>query len=120
MTRRVLLVDDDPDLLALLRVAFNLSGGWEISVADGAARAVERLGEVQLDVIITDGDLGDGSGDDVLAAADGVPVVLLSGSVDAPPDTLHPHPSFAAAISKPFNPMALPALIGRLLEGASR
>jgi len=118
VTRRVLLVDDDADLLALLRVAFDLSGGWEILLADGATEAARHLREASVDVVVTDGDLGDGSGQDLLSVAGAAPVVLLSGAVHAPPDTLQPHPSFAAAVAKPFNPMTLPALIAHVVDEA--
>lgn len=114
---RILLVDDDKDLLALLQVAFTMKGGWDIRLAEGAAEARAALAASPVDVVVTDGDLGDGSGRDLLAVAGQAPVVLLSGSVDGAPDTLLSVMPFAAAVAKPFNPMTLPGLIDQVLMG---
>lgn len=112
---RVLLVDDDRDLLALLQVAFTMRGGFEVRLAGGAAEARTALAASPVDVVVTDGDLGDGSGRDLLAFAGEAPVVLLSGSVDGAPDTLLSAMPFAAAVAKPFNPLTLPGLIDQVL-----
>lgn len=111
----VLLVDDDDDLRSLLTVAFLVTGNWEVTSAGTAEEAADLLRDYGIDVIVTDGDLGDGTGDDVLAAAGGRPVVLLSGSVDGPADTLLPAAPYTGAVTKPFNPTTLPALIGQLV-----
>ena len=115
----ILIVDDDADIRALLRMSFQLAGGWRIIVADSVADAAHALESTSIDVILTDNQLGDGCAADVLAHAAGRPAVVVSASVDAPNSTLVPLAGYAGGISKPFNPMTLPALIASVVPSVA-
>jgi len=107
----ILVVDDDADVRSLIQVAFQLAGGWTVITADSLDSAGRELQSPIIDVVLTDNHLGDGSAADVRDRADGRPVVVVSGSVDGPTSTLVPLSGYAGGISKPFNPLTLPALV---------
>ncbi len=53
MRPRILLVDDDPDLLRLLSIRLN-TAGWEVMTANSAESALPLLEERQPQVVVTD------------------------------------------------------------------
>lgn len=79
MSARVLLVDDDEDALDLLQLGLSRRG-YEVEVADSLASGRARLARGAFDALVTDVNLPDGSGLDLL---DGVPrprlALALSG-----------------------------------------
>lgn len=115
--KTILVVDDDADVRALIQVAFTLAGGWTVVTAESLATAIHELGSAAIDVVLTDNQLGDGFAADVRDRASGRPVVVVSASVDAAPSTLVPLPGFAGGISKPFDPLTLPALVASAMDG---
>lgn len=58
----ILVVDDDPDLLTILRVFFSVHGGYEVVTASSATEALQRVGERLPDLIVTDYSMPAGSG----------------------------------------------------------
>jgi DNA-binding NtrC family response regulator len=81
----LLLVDDDPNTLASLSRAFRLAG-YEATVCDNAARAVELLRSETFDLILSDVVMPGKSGldllEDVKAGGVKTPVVLISGQAN--------------------------------------
>ena len=81
--QHILLVEDDPDLLALLTEVLE-DEGYRVSGATQRqeARAALRKGDV--DLLIADSVLRGGNGDDVAKAAGrrGLPVIMMSGEPD--------------------------------------
>jgi len=78
--RRVLHVEDDPDIAAIVRVM--LEGVADIELADSLAAARDRLGMGDYSLVILDIGLPDGSGLDLLpllnAAEPPIPVLVFS------------------------------------------
>ncbi len=115
---RLLLVDDDPGLRALLRTTFEIFD-LELDEADSAAMAARRISACKPDVIVLDV---------LMPGIDGleycgrlkddpqtkdIPVVLLTGS-----DLTEVHGSRAdALINKPFSPLELLSVVERLAGG---
>lgn len=52
--RRVLVVDDDPDLIALITDGLRMLGGYEVFIASNGATGLERFFEVQPDCVVVD------------------------------------------------------------------
>lgn len=52
--RRVLVVDDDPALIALIADGLRLLGGYEVAVAPDGALGLERFYEVRPDCVVAD------------------------------------------------------------------
>src|SRR5690606_34087873 len=78
---RVLLVDDEPDLLDLMELTL-IKMGLETDRATSVAEAQVRLLQTQYDLCLTDMRLGDGEGLEVIAAASTltspVPVAVIT------------------------------------------
>lgn len=93
-TRRVLVVDDDPDLRRMLEHIFTLRG-QPVSLAGSVREAQVLLRESAFDLVFLDIILPDGTGTDVfraLRAVDaGALVVLMTGFPD--------HPAVAEALT---------------------
>lgn len=75
--RSILIIEDDEELLSVLR--FVLRNYGEIHVAASASEARSVLRNVSPDLIISDVGLGDGNGVEFVDALPGVPVILISG-----------------------------------------
>jgi DNA-binding NtrC family response regulator len=125
MTKRVLLVDDDPSIHAgLLRLVRTL--GHVADVASTGAEAAAKLRANPFDLCITDLQLADGDGRDVVrearAAHPPVTVVALSdhGTVSDAVDALRL--GAADVLGKPFHAsvveQALARLLGEVMPGA--
>jgi two-component system, OmpR family, KDP operon response regulator KdpE len=82
---KVLVVDDDPQILRALRI--NLAAhGYHVTVAADGAAALRAAGATQPDVVVLDLGLPDQDGLDVLAGLRGwteVPVIVLSARTDS-------------------------------------
>ena len=70
---RILLVDDEPDLLDLMELTL-IRMGLETDRATSVAEAQTRLAQTHYDLCLTDMRLGDGEGLDVVGAASALPV----------------------------------------------
>lgn len=120
-TRRVLVVDDDELLREVAKVSLEMVGGWEVltagSGAEGHATAVrERPDALILDVMMP----GMDGPSTVLAlrgdpATADIPVIFLTAKVGGEGRQQWAHLAVAGVIAKPFDPMALPAEVARLL-----
>jgi DNA-binding response OmpR family regulator len=84
---RVLVVDDDPDYVGILRVQLERRG-FAVMTAGGGAEAFERLQQQKPDVVLLDVMMPDLSGFDVLQriretpATASLPVILISAKGD--------------------------------------
>jgi len=65
---RILIVDDDPDILGELRTFLGRRGHYVVA-ANGAREAIAALGRDTFTAVLTDMRMPDGSGVDVLRAA---------------------------------------------------
>lgn len=83
---RVLLVDDDPVVLAVLELAFRAEG-WNVVASDGSGPLRETVVAVAPDVVVLDVVLEDADGlqcvPELRAAGVTVPLLLMSATFDA-------------------------------------
>lgn len=113
---RVMLVDDEP-LLVALGTAILESLGYQVLGAGSGAEALELLqGDGPVDVIITDQNMPGMSGLELAAAVrgshPGVPVILMSGAHDTGSNSS----GVDAALAKPFKQRELARTIRLVLE----
>ncbi len=122
MIKRVLLVDDEPDIRMIAAISLERLGGWEV-VAVGSGR--EALTEAQarrpdlilLDVMMPDMDGTATFGElQQLPETRDIPVIFLTAKVQ--PQEVSRYLSLGACgvIRKPFDPLSLPDRIRSIVE----
>ena len=121
---RVLIVDDEPDILEVLRCSLEYSAGWKILTAGSGAQAIQLAVEQQPDAVILDARMPvlDGPATfQVLKdtpATVRIPVVLLTGLVSYIDRKRFLVMGFAGVVAKPFDPMTIADVIRRELKAA--
>lgn len=115
---RVLVVDDDPVILQLVRLNLELEGHQVTEAEDGSA-ALERARESRPDVVVLDVMLPEIDGYEVCRRlredpeTAGIPVVLLSARALASDVAAGQAAGAAAYVTKPFDPLDLVGVVER-------
>lgn len=119
--QKVLMVDDDQDIRRICQVSLTHVGKWKVFLASSGFEALETASREKPDVILLDVMMPGMDGpttlsklreDPDLAA---VPVILMTAKVQKHEVEKYTSLGAAGVISKPFDPMTLPAEIKRLL-----
>jgi len=111
--QRILLADDEPDVLEVSRIALETVGGYEVAVCDSGAELLRRLPDFSPDLIIIDVMMPDMAGPEVLARVRQIPgfgetpVVFLTGVMGGNELENLRNSGAADVILKPFDPMTL-------------
>ena len=121
VARRVLVVDDDEDIREVAQMSLEVVGGWSVTTAVDGQQALDLARRDQPDAIVMDVMMPvmDGPTAAVALRADpttaGIPVVLLTASVQAAERAALAQLPVAGVLSKPFDPMLLPAELSTIL-----
>jgi CheY-like chemotaxis protein len=116
--KRVLIVDDDPDIREIAATGFEIAGDWEIREAPSGLEALEAAQLDPPDVILLDVMMPetDGPTTALLLQADErtrhIPIIFLTAKVhltDRPP-------GICGFITKPFDPLTLPGSVREIME----
>ena len=118
---RVLIVDDEPAVLAALQLAFEDDAAFEVMRASSAEEALALAARQAFDVVVTDKNLpGDSGLELVRALRDGghaQPVILITGYANAH-SREEARALRVAYVEKPFgNIYDIPKLAAALLTG---
>lgn len=107
MTNKIMLVDDEPDILNLLERSLNLEGFHNITKIDNGLSAVEVCREIQPDLIILDVMLPDIDGYEVckqIREFSHCPILFLSAKNDELDKILGLAVGGDDYVTKPFSP----------------
>ena len=112
--RRVLCVEDDPDIRMIIEFSLTKVGGLEVRLCAGGELAIEQAPEFLPDLVLLDVMMPGLNGPETLAALrllpcmQGVPIVFMTAK--AMPDEVEELLQYGATgvIVKPFDPMTLP------------
>lgn len=108
--KRVLYVDDDPDLCALARLALETLGGLQVTVCETGDEALREIAANPPDLVVLDVDMPGLDGPDTLAAVTRTPG---QGAIPAVFVTAHTDPAQVRrlrvtgvldVLRKPFDP----------------
>ena len=117
--KRILVVDDEKEILKFLETALSVSG-YEAILADSADTAMEKVVEGKVDLLLTDIRMPGGSGFDLKSltelVSEGLPVVMMSGQIDAYKDYENTSVVF---LQKPFSIKELQEAINLSLQQTS-
>ncbi len=118
-SRKVLVVDDDTDFLALMRTWLG-GEGFEVITAESGAQALSKLAASQPRVVVTDLLMEGMSGLDLLSEIHKenplLPVIMLSGQAQIPDAVKAMHLGSAAFLTKPVDRGELVASVSRALD----
>ena len=111
MTRKILMVEDDRDIMASARLIL-CRAQYEVVSAFTAEEGLTQIAGHEFDFVITDFKLGGAlSGTDVVTAVrrdrPGTPVIMITGCVRDLPDWILNGPLSVRVISKPFSFLSL-------------
>ena len=110
---RILMVEDDPDIQTVARLALETLGGFTVTTCDRGEQALARAAEFAPDLILLDVMMPGMDGPSTLAALrrvpelETVPVVFLTAKVQAWEVDMFMAMGAEAVIAKPFDPMLL-------------
>ena len=117
MLKRVLFVEDDPDIQTVARIALEAVGGFTVLGCGSGAEALERVEAFAPDLILLDMLMPGMDGMETLRSlrllpgAVAVPVVFMTAKVQAQDVAEYRAAGAVDVIAKPFDPMALPATV---------
>ncbi len=116
---RILVADDDADILRLSAAALTRSGYDVSTVADGAA-AWQALNAGHFDLLITDNSMPELTGVELLKRMEAehmmLPAILVSGVLPKEQYPRAPWMHPAAILLKPYTPVELLALVDTILR----
>ena len=112
--RRIMCVEDDPDLRMLIEFSLGQVGGFELCLCPGGRSALEQAPRFKPDLVLLDVMMPDVTGPETLAdvrkqpSMKGIPVVFMTAK--AMPDEVEHLLQYGATgvIVKPFDLVALP------------
>jgi len=111
--KKIMYVEDDPDLRKIVTVSLEARGGFTVRVCDSGEQALEQVGEFQPDLIIMDVMMEDMNGPETLGelrkrpGTAAIPVLFMTSRVL--PRDVENYKKIGAAglIRKPFHPLTL-------------
>jgi len=118
--RRILLIDDEPDIRAVARVAIEVVAGWACDEAASGAEGLAAARELKPDAVLIDmmmpGMDGIATAEAFRADADCAAIPLLFLTANGPGGD--PNWLVDGVIGKPFDPMTLGNVIAQKLGWA--
>ena len=111
--RRIMVVDDDPDILSIAQIALEAMGGFTIETCSSGQEAVNRVKVFKPDMILLDATMPGMTGPETLAAlcaqqrADTPPVVFFTGRVRSDDLAMFDQLGAVGVVEKPFDPTSL-------------
>lgn len=117
MSKRVLVVDDEADIRAVIQGCLEDIAGWEVFVADSGVQGLQIAAQEQLDGILMDVSMPGMGGLEALQKlqenpqTQTIPVALLTAKALPEEQKLFANIGIVGLIIKPFDPMILVDLV---------
>jgi CheY-like chemotaxis protein len=121
VTKRILIIDDDPDILAVAQLALETVGGWDVIPALSGKEGIDLAREERPDAILLDVMMPEMDGIATLrvlqsdSEMSAIPVILMTAKVQPADQQRFANLGVVATIIKPFKAMQLSAQISELL-----
>jgi len=123
MTQRILVIDDEVDMLMLLRMIIEDNTDYDVETTNSPSEGIKMFRDEDYDLVITDLKMPGMDGMDIFNEFKGlkpeVPVIMITayGSIETADDALRK--GIAEFITKPFRKDSILFTIRRVLELAS-
>jgi CheY-like chemotaxis protein len=117
--KKLLVVDDDPDVLEILRLSLDGFDGWSVCTVTGGADVARQLDTHTHDAVLLDIWMSDMDEravlSDIRARQTDVPVIVLTEDPDPALPGLLRAQGASAVLHKPFDPLSIGADIASVL-----
>lgn len=117
--KRILLIDDEPGILQLLRTILT-DEGYSVETAWTSKEALERASSERFDLVVTDFNMPEMKGDELAlnlkSRWPGLPVVMLTGSAGVLRALGRVMPGVDLLVDKPFNVIQFCEHLAMLLD----
>lgn len=123
--RRILVIDDEPDIRLVVKTSLEVVGGWAVMVAETGPQGVETAKTTPPDAILLDVMMPGEDGPRTLARLQtqvetrDIPVIFLTAKVQQAEITRLQSLGAKGVLAKPFDPMTLPSQLEQLLGWGS-
>jgi DNA-binding NtrC family response regulator len=120
MTQRILVIDDEVDMLMLLRMIIEDNTDYEVETTNSPSESIKLLKEKPFDLIITDLKMPGMDGmelfDEFKEIAPEIPVIIITayGSIETADEAMKK--GVAEFIAKPFRKESILFTVNRVLE----
>lgn len=124
MTRRILMIDDEPDIREVAQTGLEVIGGWEVDTAGCGPTGLQMAEADPPDAILLDMMMPEMDGSEVFrqlradVATSAIPVVFLTAKVQANDHRHFQDLGAEGVIAKPFDPLTLADQVSELLGWA--
>ncbi|MBI5561635.1 MAG: response regulator [Deltaproteobacteria bacterium] len=117
--KKILVIDDEPIVRQVLSLHLR-SGGYDVTCAERAGEGLALVPSGSFSLVITDYNLPDSNGLEVLravkGAAPGLPVIMISGLIDAELAARAIREGAVEYMGKPFTKAAVLATVAGILS----
>jgi CheY-like chemotaxis protein len=119
--KRILLIDDETNLVLVIQVCLQKLGGWTVISAESGAEGLRKAEVEQPDAILLDVMMPDLDGLAVLERlranlrTQHIPVILLTAKMQSAHKNEYARLDIAGVLAKPFNPIELASHVATLL-----
>lgn len=120
--KRILMVEDDVDIQTVARLSLEAVGGYVVEICSGGYEALGRVKEFAPDLVLLDVMMPDMDGPTVLQSlrsdpvTKDLPVVFMTAKAQAHEVASYKAMGALAVVSKPFDPMLLPATLAHIWQ----
>ncbi len=118
--RRILCVDDEDDILEVVRLCLEMLGGFEVFCCQGGREAVEKISAIRPDLVLLDVMMPGMDGPATLlelqkSSVDRtVPVVFMTARIRSTEAEEYMQLGASGVVAKPFDPAMLASDIARI------
>lgn len=118
--KRIMMVEDDPDIQTVARVALEALGGFEVMVCSGGRQALSEVAGFLPQLVLLDVMMPDMDGPAVLGElreaqeTTHIPVIFMTAKAQAHEMEAYRKMGALDVISKPFDPMELSSLVNSI------
>lgn len=122
MTKRILIVDDEFEILFVLQRVFEDFAGWQTVTARSSVEGLAKTKTESLDAIVLDVSMPEMDGFQFIeqlqsdSKTASIPVVLLTAKVTPSDRQRFAQMNIAGVIAKPFDPMTVWQQVAEILQ----
>ncbi len=115
---KILLVDDEPDIREVAKLALELAGGYQVETCSNGVEALERVADIAPDLILLDVMMPQMDGPQTLSKLqemdEAPPVIFMTAKVQPAEVAAYKALGAIGVIAKPFDPMSLGSEVNAL------